>query len=85
MTTDDHCECLPHQARVTITMLHDTPANMGTALMDEWSNKTPDDAREILAGQDVTVTNQSDKKIQLAKLKVLNERLRLPLIVSEYT
>jgi hypothetical protein len=85
MTTDDHCECLPHQARVTITMLHNTPDIMRTALMDEWSNQTPDEARAILAGQDVTVTNQRDKDIQLDKLKVLNERLRLPLIVSEYT
>ena len=75
MTTDEHCECLLHQVRVTITTLHKTPAIMGTALMDEWSNKTPDEAHAILAGQDVTVTNQRDKVKQLAKLKVLNERL----------
>jgi hypothetical protein len=48
---------------------------MGTVLVDEWLNKTPDEAHAILAGQDVIVTNQSDKDIQLAKLKVLNERL----------
>jgi hypothetical protein len=68
-------ECLPHQARVTIMTLHNLPAIMGTALMDEWSNKTPEEAHAILAGQDVTVTNPSDKVEQLAKLKVLNERL----------
>ena len=67
-------ECLPHQARVTIMTLYNLPPIMGTALMDEWSNKTPDEAHAILAGQDVMVTNQSDKVIQLAKLKVLNSR-----------
>ena len=53
---------------------------MGTVLVDEWSNKTPEEAHAILAGQDVIVTNQSDKDIQLAKLKVLNER---PLITFD--
>ena len=67
-------ECLPHQARVTIMTLHNLPPSMGTVLVDEWSNKTPEEAHAILAGQDVIVTNQSDKDIQLAKLKVLNER-----------
>jgi hypothetical protein len=75
MATDDHCECLPHQARVTITTLLNTPLSLCTALMEEWSNKTPDEAHAILAGQDVSVTNQSDKDEQLAKLKVLNECL----------
>ena len=35
MTTDDHCECLPHQARVTITTLHNLLPSMGTVLVDE--------------------------------------------------
>jgi len=56
---------------VTITTLLKLPASMGGVLVDEWSNKTPDEAHAILAGQDVIVTNQSDKDIQLAKLKVL--------------
>ena len=34
----------------------------------------------ILAGQDVIVTNQSDKDIQLAKLKVL---IKAPLITVD--
>ena len=51
--------------------LHNLPASMGGVLVDEWSNKTPEQAHAILAGQDVIVTNQSDKDIQLAKLKVL--------------
>jgi len=70
-------------ARVTIETLRGLPASQGTVLMEEWSNKTPDEAHAILAGQDVIVTNQSDKVIQLAKLKVLNERLRLPLMASD--
>ncbi len=80
MATDDHCECLPHQARVTITTLHNTPLSFCTALMEEWSNKTLKEAHDVLAGQDVAVTNQSDKDIQLAKLKVLN---KLPLITFD--
>jgi hypothetical protein len=73
-------ECLPHQARVTITTLHNLPPIMGLVLVDEWSNKTPDEAHAILAGQDIIVNNQSDKDIQLAKLKVLDER---PLITFD--
>ena len=65
-------ESLPHQARVTITTIHNLHPRMGLVLVDEWSNKTPEEAHAILAGQDVIVTNQSDKDIQLAKLKVLN-------------
>ena len=65
-------ERLPHQARVTITTLHGLHALQGDVLLLEWSNKTPNEAHAILAGQDVIVTNQSDKDIQLAKLKVIN-------------
>eukprot|EP00900_Chrysochromulina_parva_P008962 jgi/Chrpa1/18067/Chrysochromulina_OHIO_Genome00025503-RA len=76
ITSDGLTNALDPQARarVTIMTLHDLPPSMGTVLVDEWSNKTPEKAHAILAGQDVIVTNQSDKDIQLAKLKVLNER-----------
>jgi hypothetical protein len=83
ITSDGLTNAEDPQARVTIMTLHGLHALQGNVLLLEWSNKTPDEAHAILAGQDVIVTNQSDKDIQLAKLKVLNERLRLPLMASD--
>jgi len=83
ITSDGLTNARDPQARVTIMTLHGLPALQGNVLLLEWSNKTPEEAHAILAGQDVIVTNQSDKDIQLAKLKVLNERLRLPLMASD--
>ena len=41
-----------------------------------WESKTPDEAFKLLAKDDVTVTNQSDKIEQLPKLKVLNVKVK---------
>ena len=45
------------------------------SLQDMWRGKTPKDAIEALEMPDVTVTNQSDKVMQLKKLKELDERV----------
>ena len=46
---------------------------LGESLRSVWENKTPEEAHDVLAQQDVTVTNQSDKLKQLPKLRQLND------------
>eukprot|EP00900_Chrysochromulina_parva_P004970 jgi/Chrpa1/14474/Chrysochromulina_OHIO_Genome00021942-RA len=46
------------------------------ALTDQWANKTPQQAFDILSKPDVTVTNQSDKRDQLPKIKALDMRVQ---------
>ena len=46
------------------------------ALVDNWAEKTPEQAFEFLSKPDVTVTNQSDKDGQLPKIKSLGETVQ---------
>ena len=48
---------------------------MGEGLVAMWATKTPEEAHEILKEPDVTVTNQKDKSVQLAKLLRLNDEV----------
>lgn len=48
----------------------------GVWLRELWTETTPEQALEILSSTDVTVTNQSDKDVQLPKLLRLNEEIR---------
>ena len=41
-------------------------------LVESWATKTPHEAHAFLSRPDVTVTNQSDKKGQLPKIKALD-------------
>ena len=45
------------------------------ALQNMWRGLTPKDAIGALKKPDVTVTNESDKVVQLKKLKELDERV----------
>ena len=45
-------------------------------LIDQWADKTPQQAFEFLSKPDVTVTNQSDKDGQLLKIKLLGETVQ---------
>ena len=55
------------------TLLRDV---LPDALRKMWAVKTPDDAFEILKQEDVTVTNQSDKEMQLPKILALADEVR---------
>mgnify|MGYP004175395721 FL=1 len=59
--------------RHTVTCIHNAPASFETGLFDMWSQRTAEEAHTILMKPDVEVTNQSDKVVQLRKLKKLNE------------
>ena len=48
----------------------------GGQLREMWQEATADQAYETLSSADVMVTNQSDKEIQLTKLKPLNQQVQ---------
>ena len=61
------------ERRCVIKCIHNAPAALKDALTDEWGSKTANEAYDVLKQPDVKVTNQSDKEIQLPKLKALDE------------
>jgi len=60
------------ERRCVIKCIHNAPDGFKGILTDMWAHKTADEACDILAKPDVTVTNQKDKDQQLPKLKELN-------------
>ena len=44
--------------------------------MAMWAQRSPQEAHDLLASPDVTVTNQKDKEQQLGKLQSLTEEVR---------
>lgn len=49
---------------------------LAMALQTLWENKKPEEAYEVLRQDDVKVTNQSDKLIQLPKVRELSDEVR---------
>ena len=66
----------PEEQRFEIVPVHGANKIMGESLTSMWAERTPQEAYELLAEPDVTVTNQSDKEIQLVKLLQLDEEVR---------
>ena len=64
------------EQRFDIVPIHGANKITGESLKIMWAEKTPHEAHELLKEPDVTVTNQSDKEIQLGKLKQLDEEVR---------
>ena len=60
------------ERRCVIKCIHNAPASFSEALIGMWSTKSAEEAYEVLVKPDVRVTNQSDKDVQLPKLKTLN-------------
>ena len=58
--------------RCVIKCIHNAPTSFSEALVGMWATKTAAEAYDILVKPDVRVTNQSDKDVQLPKLKTLN-------------
>ena len=59
--------------RCVIKCIHNAPSSFEGMIIGMWAGKTAEEAHDILAKPDVTVTNQSDKDVQLPKLLKLNE------------
>ena len=64
------------ECRHTIVPIVNANSSIAKALVEMWAEKTPEEAHIILSKPDVTVTNQSDKDEQLAKLLDFNEHVR---------
>ena len=63
--------------RFTIECIHLAKQKFqGAQLLEMWMEASADEAHETLSSPDVTVTNQSDKDMQLPKLKQLDELVR---------
>ena len=61
------------EGRCTIKCIHNAPPEFESVIVNMWAGKTADEAYETLSKPDVTVTNQSDKDVQLPKLLKLND------------
>ena len=56
------------ERRFTIVPIYNTNANMIHGLLAMWADQTPQQAHTTLSQPDVTVTNKSDKAMQLPKI-----------------
>ena len=61
------------ERRCVIKCIHNAPSSFEGMIIDMWAGRTANEAHDILAKPDVTVTNQTDKDVQLPKLLKLNE------------
>uniref|UniRef100_A0A7S2GH12 COR domain-containing protein n=1 Tax=Haptolina brevifila TaxID=156173 RepID=A0A7S2GH12_9EUKA len=59
--------------RCHVECLHGTPPATKIALKEEWLHMTAEDAFIKLGSPDVTVTNESDKQMQLPKVRSMNQ------------
>mmetsp|Transcript_15988 Transcript_15988/g.52385 ORF Transcript_15988/g.52385 Transcript_15988/m.52385 type:complete len:114 (+) Transcript_15988:761-1102(+) len=60
------------ERRCTVVPIHQATEGMASELIMMWASRSVDEAIETLASPDVTVTNQSDKELQLYKLRELD-------------
>ena len=68
------------ERRYEIAPIYNTNANMVDGLVAMWEGQTPQQAHDLLSQPDVTVTNQTDKDVQLPKLLPLPKRRRWQLV-----
>ena len=66
----------PAKKRHTIVPIYNATESLGRTLEEMWADKTPEEAMAVLSRPDVTVTNESDKIVQLGKLKSFDETVR---------
>jgi len=61
--------------RCSIRCIHNAPASFAQTLRDLWASKSAAEAKSVLSEPDVTVTNQRDKDVQLARLDALDAEI----------
>jgi len=59
--------------RCEIICIHNANEYTKLGLIEMWSDKSPDEAHDILSREDVSVTNQKDKDLQLPKIKTFKD------------
>ena len=62
--------------RCTIECIHNANEYTKLGLIDMWSNKTPEEAYNILKSEDVSVTNTKDKELQLPRIQTFKESVQ---------
>lgn len=65
--------------RCTICPILGANSNMADGLLAMWSARSPREAHDLLANDDVSVTNQSDKEVQLLKILELDAEVKTAL------
>ena len=69
--------CAPEaNRRCTIECIHNANEYTKLGLIDMWSNKTPEEAYNILKSEDVSVTNKKDKELQLPIIQTFKESVQ---------
>ena len=63
-------------SRCSIVLVHDAPSKTHDALIEEWAACNAHEAHRKLSSPDVSVTNQSDKDVQLPKILQLDSLVR---------
>ena len=77
MPTAHGLEPAPEDARrCEIIPIHNANETTKRQLIEMWAERTPEEAKDVLARPDVQVTNQSDKDTQLGKLDRLNNDVK---------
>ena len=64
------------ERRWTTVPIYGANATLANGLEEVWAGRSAAEAIEVLRRPDVTVTNESDKLIQLGKLQGLDKRVR---------
>ena len=64
------------ERRCEIIPIHNANDAIKCQLIEMWAERTPEEAKAVLARPDVQVTNQADKEIQLRKLTMLDETVK---------
>jgi uncharacterized membrane protein YdfJ with MMPL/SSD domain len=72
----------PSERRCKIECVHGAPDGLRQAIVEEWAQVTAAEAYTKLSSADVTVTNQSDKDIQLPKIEALDRTVRTIVVVE---
>lgn len=67
---------MDNELRAAIVCLHGAPPKLRGTLRQEWAGCTPAQAYDKLASSDVSVTNMSDKEVQLPKILALETQVR---------
>ena len=69
--------CAPEaNRRCTIECIHNANEYTKLGLIDMWSNKTPEEAYNVLKSEDVSVTNTKDKELQLPIIQTFKESVQ---------
>ena len=62
-------------SRCTVVPIYNANSAICSCLRAMWAEKTPAEAHEILAKEDVTVTSLKDKDMHLPKILTLNDEI----------